>query len=422
MSEIPAQFLATPAEVEDTSFLVHAHKLAIFVEKIDKANRRLERNGLDGRFAAVQVGEKTATRGNGIVDHWYRFELERPEFNAIADWKFVATVKFEEGGTLLQVIPGETLHGAVDREALDSHWCDHCHTARNRNRSYLVRNTETGEIKQIGSTCLELFFGVEIKGLWALEWTMEDFSEGDDESWGSDSFYRVPFTYNVRFVLALAHVLTNGGQGFISRGVARDDERKTATADEVLHNIHFRPRSWRDADEAARVEKNMAAAAALVDTDVVDSVLAAAGTLSEGDYKDNMTVAVRSESITGAALGVLVSLITVWHRNNEKAANAEREAKATDKLNEFVGAKKERLRDLALVVTRVHSWEGDFGTTTLLAMEDAQGRSFKWFASKWLPIEAGDTLKLTGTVKEHSVYQGRKETVLTRCTLNVATA
>lgn len=411
-----------PSIDNDHTIWVHASKWHLLEEKVTKANRRLARNGIAQGFEVVETGRKESVRKNGVVDRWTSIEVVTPEVTGIEGWDFIATVKFEEGGTLIQAVPGQSLEGYVRPE---DHTCDHCNTRRNRTRSYLVREEATGAIKQIGANCLNLFFGLEIKNLWALEWAadLDDFSDADDELTSSGRS-REPYLYNVRFVLALAHVLTNGGRGFVSRGAARDDDEKVATADLLGYHVHYVPRpsrDWRDAAEAARIAENMEAARTLLaeKPEVIDSILAAADTIRPGDYKDNMMVAVRSENISGAALGVLVSLVMVWHRNNEDAIKATREAKEDNRLNEHVGAVKERLRDLTLTVTTVREIEGDYGVSTLIIMEDAEGRTFKWFASGCHEVETGNTVTLTGTVKGHDDYQGRKQTSLSRCKYEV---
>jgi hypothetical protein len=48
-------------------------------------------------------------------------------------------------------------------------------------------------------------------------------------------------------------------------------------------------------------------------------------------------------------------------------------------------------------------------------MKDAEGRVIIWWASgeaEW--VKEGETYEITGTIKEHGEYNGRKQTVLQR--------
>ena len=54
-----------------------------------------------------------------------------------------------------------------------------------------------------------------------------------------------------------------------------------------------------------------------------------------------------------------------------------------------------------------------YGTTFLYRFVDDAGNVFVWKASGAYNVFDGVTIK--GTVKDHSEYQGVKQTVLTRC-------
>ena len=73
--------------------------------------------------------------------------------------------------------------------------------------------------------------------------------------------------------------------------------------------------------------------------------------------------------------------------------------------------------DLTLKVIKTTTLDSDFyGSSTFHLMEDADGNEFCWTtASKTL--ELGQWYTMRGTVKQHQVYKGKNQTVLTRCTL-----
>lgn len=61
--------------------------------------------------------------------------------------------------------------------------------------------------------------------------------------------------------------------------------------------------------------------------------------------------------------------------------------------------------------------DGQYGTTTLLVLDvetDNGPAIVKWFASKGLEVDRGDTVTLKATVKAQETYQGQKQTVITR--------
>ena len=107
----------------------------------------------------------------------------------------------------------------------------------------------------------------------------------------------------------------------------------------------------------------------------------------------------------------------------EYVAKLQDEYKArTAPKTEFFGAVGQKV-ELVLSLERRSSYETQWGTATIYAFVDDKGRHFIWKTSTWLEAmdnaNAGDKFILKGTIKEHSEYKGRKQTVLTRCKIAV---
>ena len=82
--------------------------------------------------------------------------------------------------------------------------------------------------------------------------------------------------------------------------------------------------------------------------------------------------------------------------------------------SEYIGEEKERLRDLPVTVSAIHTTEGFYGTTFIYSFE-MNKNVLVWMTSSYKDIEVGETLLLTGTVKEHKEYRNVKQTILSRC-------
>lgn len=81
------------------------------------------------------------------------------------------------------------------------------------------------------------------------------------------------------------------------------------------------------------------------------------------------------------------------------------------------------------VILKRFNWiSGMYGDSTILNFEDIKGRSLHWFSSSidldpdsgknyWTDTELklGMNLKIKGTVKNHTVYNGVNQTQLLRC-------
>lgn len=71
---------------------------------------------------------------------------------------------------------------------------------------------------------------------------------------------------------------------------------------------------------------------------------------------------------------------------------------------------------LTLTVTKALVIYGNWGTSTMHIMEDADGNVFVWTTNA-KDLRKGGTFELKGTVKDHKEYRGVKQTILTRCTV-----
>ena len=96
------------------------------------------------------------------------------------------------------------------------------------------------------------------------------------------------------------------------------------------------------------------------------------------------------------------------------AAKAETMPKSN---SEFVGEVKQRLRDLHVTLTGCRTIETYYGISLVYTFKMGDN-VLTWFCSgKGIDpdIEVGDVVLLTGTVKDHKIYNGVKQTYLNRC-------
>ena len=376
--------------------------------RIAKVNARLAKAGIEDRFEAVNVVEGTFEAKEGdypfqttVTVDFMEFELNRPSIG-YGGWTFAASVSFEEGGTLVNAVPGQDLTGWVRPEA---HLCEHCGTIRNRVKSFVLRNDETGEFMQIGSSCLTLFLGVK-PALWAVGWELPEQSEASYSDF-------TPRSYDRNLWLAISLAVSENGAGFVSKGKAREWEQQS-TSDLVMDV--YSPNRYlmnRDASHAAWVAEMQAKAEGILaeQPELIAEVIEAGQRVGlDSDYGMNLAVVLESETVSGRGLGILTSVVGVYAR--EQAKEAER--KATPKVEGFLGEPKERIKDLPVTVTGLKYLDGAYGTTTLVSMRATSGHTVKWFASGVKEFGIGQELVIDATIKAHENYQGTDQTMITR--------
>jgi len=396
----------TATEITPVEYRVLAHRMPQVHEQVAKANRKLAKLGL-GLFKVnvleIIKDKQTDRYGFETVRVTVRYTLDRPEFNKVAGWTFLARLDVLPDGTFLTaVIPGQELNGYRPDEQV----CEHCGINRYRKATYLLRG-ENGEIKQVGSTCLTAFLGIEVKGLWALDWEPE--LGGDEEGEGGlGGFTRVntPLTI-VRAALAVCA----NGKGYVTRAQAEWGRPTTAgVVQDLLHPTQkMCGEQWfKDAEAVLATDENKE-----LGKEVLEFAKNIPGTT---DYATNLRAVANQEALEGRYVGLMVSAVAAWYR--DKHEKVERRTEKAQAVNEWVGKEGDKVAGIDVTITGVRFLEGDYGTTTLLTFKDGDGRVFKWFASGEHNYDEGETVTIVrATIKKHDEYNGTKQTVLTRAKL-----
>ncbi|SUA31637.1 Uncharacterised protein [Mycolicibacterium fortuitum] len=396
---------------------IHAERIGELETRIDKANRRLARAGSIERFTyTAEPFTREVTSNGGIAQYipMLRITLSAPTIT-VPGYTFVAGLTREEGGMVVRTAPGQNLDGWTRPEA---HGCDYCGKIRHRSTSFVVRNDATGEIVQIGKSCLRPFLGVAPAGLWTLTLDPEELLPGDDSGHFGG---RIPVVYPIRQLLAMAWAVSDSGTKFITATQARDSWKPTSSTGQMaLYVWHWEP-TGRNADKERPYIDAMRAAAAEVPDDIIDELLAGVQTLDPNqDYGANMAAALAGENVSARSVGLVVSLIAVRNRLLRKDAEAKAHAHAVA-ASEWIGQPKDKLTDLEVTVQAVLYVDGYSynSTDTIVVMRTTEGHVLKWKTSgRHTEIEQGANYHLArATVKEHGEYRGIKQTTVIRCKL-----
>lgn len=105
--------------------------------------------------------------------------------------------------------------------------------------------------------------------------------------------------------------------------------------------------------------------------------------------------------------------------NAKEIAEAAKNTITTDSTSEFIGDIKQRLRDMKVTLTAAREIDSMYGLSTMFTF-DYNGNTLIWFTSSPPKEEdaiVGNEYLLTGTVKNHKIYDGVKQTYLNRCIL-----
>lgn len=103
--------------------------------------------------------------------------------------------------------------------------------------------------------------------------------------------------------------------------------------------------------------------------------------------------------------------------NAKEIADAAKKAAMPKSNSEYIGEVKQRIRDIKAVYTNCRTVEGFYGTSLCYTFKAGEN-VLTWFCSgKGIDpeIEIGETVLLTGTIKNHKEYNGIKQTLINRC-------
>ena len=328
----------------------------------------------------------------------------------IANWELVAVLEHTpKDGNIIHHINGDV---EIPTRYYDAKpYCEHCRTKRYRKDTYIIRNAQTDDFKQVGKTCLRDFTG-NIDAEWLANFysmfgKLAIFEAPPDGSgWGERE-------YSVKDILAYTAAVTKI-YGYIKGG---------ATGERVkdFYQIDKRGGYGLSAidDNIKRQMEEVNFSVTDDDERIAEEIIAYVDGMEEtNNYVHNIKTLCKMQYVKIGNVNTLASSIVCYNRELERKIKIEKKRKEGSKSN-FVGQVKNRITvnvDRWKVLT---SWESCYGynnyvTTYLYQFVDTDDNIFTWKTQKY--FEDGIEIKtLVGTVKKHTDYHGTKQTELTRC-------
>jgi len=381
-------------------------EFALTVEKLAKVNERAERKGFTGR---VSVSGRTETRKD---DFGYTYAVvvteiigDAPKYNG---WEFLAAVDTVGDNFVIRGAAGTDIDN-IDRSMLKAGQCQHCNIEKsNRIHTYLVRN-ESGEFKQVGSTCIRDFLGLNIFPGMILESDVDEIVGG---------FSGMAREYTPETIVSVACAAVKKF-GYVSSQVWERESTRT-TVERFLYPAS-QGQAQKD-DLALHAELSP-----LVDTDKAETIIETLTSAfsDRGGYQGNLYAVLSGDVVTSKHMGIAVSAVIAYDKlveGNRQAAvwadeKAAREAKAAS--IDYVGTIGEKIT-ITGIVSKNMVIETMYGFSHLVIVEGDNFVAKMFTTAGWSESDSADvdkTVTLTGTVKAHDEYNGTKQTVLTRAKL-----
>lgn len=317
---------------------------------------------------------------------------ESPKF---AGWTFVSFVDYDKN-TGLKIFRNISSGYEVPVEYRDNgSVCEHCNVNRYRRKLFIVRH-DSGEFKQIGSTCVKDFLGNESPDNIAKACEIiAGIDEFMDNFMGLGDGSKKNRYYDLEKVLAITHNVIKT-DGWNPRSKETVTEPATAT---IVEGIICDPKN--------KVELN--------DTDFemarksIDWVRSFEDRLDKlNNYEYNIYQLAKLDELRLGDFGFGCSIMNGYINYLNKLSEAEN----ID--SEWVGEIKKRYEFNNVEVTYVKEIEGYYGLTVLVKFLTEDGNILSWFATNCPNVERGEHYNIRATVKKHSEYNDIKETLVNR--------
>lgn len=359
----------------------------------------------NGRIIIGLDGEPVIVKARFVI-------VEVEGIAKLNDWRFIATLEHTQSGNIINKCPDAKEIEVPKRYYNINPVCEHCNSKRARKNTYIVMNTKTGEFKQVGKSCLADFTGgLSAEAVARYLSMFEELLEC--ESIQEGHHYKM-YIETEDFLRCVAETIRCFGY---TRSVEDRSTRERAYQyyafhkgflASIYHDIVIEELSQTDFDFNSKTSAEYAHNALEWIRGLDESELS-------GNYMHNLSTVCNLEYISSSHYGILVSLFPTFDKELVKQAEqAEREKKAKKESenSEYVGEIKQRIKITVSAARCLTSWESEFGTVRLWKIVDEKGNIFIWKTSKMLP----DVIKeIVGTVKDHKMFRGVKQTELTRC-------
>jgi len=335
-----------------------------------------------------------------------RIDLDYPIIK-LGDWRVIAQVEkhSHQGDNLLFVVSAEQEdHNHAEQHRAVRVSCQHCNTRRARKLSYILKDEATSEYKEVGSTCLEDFTGINpaaalfLAQLYSFH-KLVDYSDPDVSYGGSPTSYgTIDYLMRVLFVTER--------HGFMSATKARDLESCGESGEPTYRLACSLPHALRN--DKALMDAYSEASPRLHET-VQKIVEWYAAMECSSSFDRNVKVLLSSDDllIDNKHLAFAAGAVPAYLRHL-----TDRVQIATP--SSFVGQPGEKIVG-EFTVERVMHFNGTYGPEIRLSFRDANGNKLSWKTGSAPDCVSeanaiGQQFKARFKVKKHSEYKGVKST------------
>ena len=397
---------------------VPAINLPELQEKIEKLNKRAIKLGvpeikltiigdkiIDGPKTIMVDGKRQREK---IQAYTIKIEGEAPK---LSGWTPVAALDFIGDDVLVREFPNETVPVEY-RNSVGN--CDHCGINRRRNNTFVLRD-QNGKHVEVGRSCLKDFLGhTDPKHiLWissllpVLDGMIKQSQEISD---GGSPRKSLNLLHYLSYVAATIRT-----HGWVPRSMA--NEHNMATSDLALNYI-WSPKDW--------LKENTPIHPTEDDINLAkESIEWAAKLDGKTSYEHNISVIARNPThpVNMKSIGLAASIIIAFQKHHErefKRQEIQRKNQDQNKIrsetSDYIGQKGDKIITKVRLISPIRDISRMY-PKYVYRFEDENGNILVWFGSVFNEMEMNQWYTIKATVDAHDQYNGVKQTLLKRVSI-----
>ena len=335
-----------------------------------------------------------------------------PQLNG---WTLVAVAEPAVGGILLRKFPDVDLEIPLEFRDVSPDRCDHCHTNRKRNETFIVYHAVNGW-KVVGRTCLADFTGINnpekianyASALFDLMVGIEDDERIGNGGGNNGGYYCAPIRSFLRVV-----AIWSGRHGFVTSKMAKESEHPIMPTGKEVFQEFFVPNFHTDhAAIKSKFYESITDKESEDADDLVDAAMQWGKTQfvdekeeNLSDYGHNMKLLLAADYVRIIDVGFVASVIPGYKRFIQPK---------TKRIigKSHVGTIGEKITT-TITVHEVFPWTGQYGLVNITTFITDDGNLLTWFAPPEKKMIVGEYKTMVAKVKRHDDRNGSKSTVVT---------
>lgn len=296
-----------------------------------------------------------------------------------------------------------TVHMVNKEEPIQKEWltieghCDDCHDNYNRIKTVIIKDVNNGQYRQVGTGCLKKYLGIDCFDIISIYGSVDEIFDRelcleDEDCRQLDSSVNRYCT--TQKLLAACIDVIKSDKEYRSKQFAQDSTVEQAKR-KIISNEDIQ--SYSEAEEIINFYKDLIASDVCerfcvgFDLDICNACI------SEYTRIDNGRLA----------------YAYVAYKKIKKTIDNYNISEENKLKSQFVGVVGDKITTLA-TLDKIIPIDTMYGLSHLYLFVTEDGNELTWLTSSSVDVDVEKQYNITGKVKEHKIYDNKKQTVLTR--------